>query len=468
MKVIVIGAGPAGCSAAYILKKHGHEVRLFEAADSVGGRTKQLKRDGFSLATGALFLMGGIYPRTSALLKEMGRYQDLVPWGGAAQLADKDNSRYPVSFVSLPSYLRIPVLSLGDKVRVVMAGIKLLLSAGVKNPFNGSELAAFDKGENLEHWSRQQLGDRAYEYIMRPLMDFLYAVPASWLSTPFPLAIIQQAHKMQLSVPPEGVGQVSEWFIEGSPGVQMHLSSRVDRIERADDGYAVISKGEAYQADGLVIATEAFVAADLLKQLIADDAAEKLLNTPYTDYAHVAIGYEQNPWPNFPVDLVLPVGVEEVRNVGAIVLHSRRHPSSVPAGGEVAGVYFNTPPLATMSDDDIKREALAAVERSFGSAPPPSFVHLFRYDRGLTIAGPGHYGRLDSVHKALPEGVYLAGDYFSQAGVEAAVFSGERAALLLNSFLGQRDQRKHRSGCPPFAITVDQAQNKIAGNVIGG
>ncbi len=36
MKVIVIGAGPAGCAAAYTAGKHGHEVRLFEAADSLG------------------------------------------------------------------------------------------------------------------------------------------------------------------------------------------------------------------------------------------------------------------------------------------------------------------------------------------------------------------------------------------------------------------------------------------------
>ena len=40
MKMVVIGGGPAGCAAAYTLRKAGHEVRLFEAADCVGGRTK--------------------------------------------------------------------------------------------------------------------------------------------------------------------------------------------------------------------------------------------------------------------------------------------------------------------------------------------------------------------------------------------------------------------------------------------
>ena len=74
MKVAIIGGGPAGCAAAYTLQKNNIDFELFEAADEVGGRTKQVHRDdGYNLGTGALFLMGGIYPRTMALLREMGR-----------------------------------------------------------------------------------------------------------------------------------------------------------------------------------------------------------------------------------------------------------------------------------------------------------------------------------------------------------------------------------------------------------
>lgn len=435
MKIVVIGGGPAGCAAAYTLKKQGHEVRLFEAAHCVGGRTKQLKRDGYNLATGALFLMGGLYPRTSALLKEMGCDKKLVPWKGASQLMDNDNSRYPVNFVALQSYLSIPKLTLGDKLKIAIAGIKLILSPGAKNAFDGHELAKYETGENLEEWARKNLGERGYEYIVRPIMDFLYAVPCSWLSLPFPLAVIQQALKMSLSVPPGGIGQVSDWFIEHSPGVQVHLNAPVERVEANGKGYKVYAQGEAYEADGLVVATESFVAAKLLKEFITQPTEQKLLDTPYTEYAHVAVGYDKNPWPHFPADIVMPVGYGETRNVGAIVLHSRRNPGSVPPGGEAVGVYFNTPPLANLSDDDIKREAVAAAVQAFGPAPEPTFVHLFRFDKGLTIAKPGHYKTLDSVHADMPKSIVLAGDYFSQAGVEAAVFSGERAALLLDQAL---------------------------------
>jgi len=431
MKVCIIGGGPAGCAAAYTANRQGHEVRLFEAADSVGGRTKQLRRDGFNLSTGAMFLMGGIYPRTNALLKEINRYDQLVPWRGTTELADDDDTRYPVRFDSIASFIRLPMLKLGDKMRLLSEGLKLFLSRGPKNPFNGTELAQFDRGENLEDWSRERLGNRAYEYIMRPLMDFLYAVPLRELSTPFPKAIIQQAHKLGLSVPPEGIGQVSEWLIESIPEDRIHLSCPVERLERQNEKWTVFANGEAYEADALVIATEAFTAAKLLEGFITADAKERLLSTPYTEYAHVAIAYEQDPWPDYPVDIVLPVGVDGVRDVGAMVLHGRRSPGSVPEGGQCVGVYFNTPPLANMSDDDIKRVAIEQVHDAFGEAPPPAFVHLFRYAKGLTIAKPGHYGRLDAVHNFLPAKVHLAGDYFSQAGVEAAVYSGERAAMEL-------------------------------------
>ncbi|MCS7338964.1 MAG: FAD-dependent oxidoreductase, partial [Verrucomicrobiae bacterium] len=43
MKVAVIGAGPAGLAAAYMLAKHGCAVEVFEAADQVGGMSRSLR-----------------------------------------------------------------------------------------------------------------------------------------------------------------------------------------------------------------------------------------------------------------------------------------------------------------------------------------------------------------------------------------------------------------------------------------
>ena len=272
MKVAVIGGGPAGCAAGYTLRKLGHEVKLLEAADHVGGRTKQLRRDGFNLATGALFLMGGLYPRTTALIKEMGREGEIIPWGGKTWLA-RGEERYPVRFVKLASYLRLPLLGFGDRVRLVSEGLKILLRQGPSNAFDGAQLAAYDTGENLEAWSRQHLGEASYEYIVRPIMEFLYAVPMRDLSTPFPLAIIKHALSMELSVPREGIGAVSEWLAQD---LAVELGTRAQRIDSLGGGYRVSAGGKSYDADGLVLATEAFTAADLLQGLASDAVIKPL------------------------------------------------------------------------------------------------------------------------------------------------------------------------------------------------
>ena len=428
MKAAIIGGGPAGCAAAYTLQKSKIDFELFEAAEKVGGRTKQLHRDdGFNLGTGALFLMGGIYPRTMALLEDMERKTELVPWSGASELMDDDLSRYPVRLDSFFSFLKVPTLRLRDKLRVIGTVLRLLVTPGARNPFDGSQLAKYDSDENLEDWSRANLGAKAFEYVMRPIMDFLYAVPLRELSTPFPKALMKQGHKIALSSPQGGIGQISEWFLDNVSPDKIHVSTPVEGLTRESQMWRVSYAGGSILVDSVIIATEAFVAANLLQEHLSEDAFNRLMSTHYTEYAHVAVGYDQDPWPDYPADIVLPVGEGGDRNVGAMVLHGRRLPASVPNGAQMVGVYFNTPPLKDMSDDDIKEEAVKQINAAFGQAQKPSFVHLFRYEKGLTIAKPGHYKKLDTVHSLLPKGIELAGDYFSQAGVEAAVHSGEKS-----------------------------------------
>ncbi|MEE3058512.1 MAG: FAD-dependent oxidoreductase, partial [Pseudomonadota bacterium] len=385
----------------------------------------------YNLGTGALFLRGGIYPRTMALLSEMGRKKQLVPWAGASELMDEDHSRYPVRLDSFFSFLRVPTLRLRDKLKIIGTGLRLLVSPGARNPFDGSQLAEYDSEENLENWSRANLGDKAFEYVMRPIMDFLYAVPLRELSTPFPKALIKQGHKISLSSPEGGIGQINEWFLDNVSSEKIHVSTPVEKLTREGQMWRVSYASGSILVDKVIIATEAFIAAELLKEHVSEDACDRLMSTHYTEYAHVAVGYDEDPWPDYPTDIVLPVGEGSVRNIGAMVLHGRRLPASVPDGAQMVGIYFNTPPLKDMSDNDIKEEAVRQVNAAFGQAQKPSFVHLFRYEKGLTIAKPGHYKMLDKVHSLLPEGIELAGDYFSQAGVEAAVHSGERAAKNL-------------------------------------
>lgn len=432
MKTAVIGAGPAGCTAAYTLCRQGHDVVVFEAADRVGGRTSQLMREGFNLGSGALFLMGGIYPRTNAILKQLGRYEELVPWDAQTHVIDADGKRYVVKFDQVMSFLKLPVFSLKDKARIAAGVAKQLLSRGPKRCFDGAELARYDRGETLETWSRRVLGDKGHDYITVPYMGFLYAVPMSWLSTSLYQAILQQFYKLSLSVPPRGIGQICDWLVEGSPGVNVHLSTPAEAIARTQTGYAVTAGGETHEVDAIVVACEPGVAADLLAGLVPEEATTKLRVCRYSEYAHAQVCWKQDPWPGTEISVALPANMPDAV-WGAAVLQSHRHPDAVPPGGQAVGVYFYTPPLADMTDEEISQAAVDAARLAYGDAPEPDFVHLFHYKRGLSIAGPGHYATLNSVHQEMPAGITLAGDYFAHAGVEAAIFSGELAAQRLRA-----------------------------------
>lgn len=56
-KVIVIGAGVAGLTAAVRLQKLGYAVQLYEKASQVGGKMNQIKKEGFTFDVGPTIVM---------------------------------------------------------------------------------------------------------------------------------------------------------------------------------------------------------------------------------------------------------------------------------------------------------------------------------------------------------------------------------------------------------------------------
>jgi oxygen-dependent protoporphyrinogen oxidase len=453
----VIGGGPAGCAAAYTLGKNGYPVHLFEAEDHVGGRTSQLRVNGFNLNTGALFLMGGIYPRTNAIIKELGRRKELFKWNAKTEVIDTDGARYGATFDQVMSFVKMPVFSVRDRIRIAAGVAAQLVSRGPKTCFDGADLAKFDRGETLQSWSTRVLGEKATRYITVPYMGFLYAVPMNWLSTPLFKAIVQQFYKLKLAVPPEGMGQINDWMIAGTPHLDLHLCAPVAAIEPNGAGYRIRAGEKAYDVDAVILAPEPGVSAELLDGLAPASVVDKLRACRYTDYAHAQVCYTTNPWPNTETSVVLPANPNSIW--GAAVLQSHRHPGAVPEGGQAVGVYYYTPPLVDMTDDDIEKSAIRAAEEAYGPAPEPSFVRVFHYRRGLSIAGPGHYATMNSLHIELPDGIYLAGDYFAHAGVEAAVLTGERAA--------NQAIRADRGSGPSRISAVVSACRRAIGAILG-
>jgi squalene-associated FAD-dependent desaturase len=76
-KLAVVGAGWAGCAAAVELARAGHEVTVFEAARTLGGRARRVHTENHALDNGQHILLGA-YGETLRLLKLVGIERDRV------------------------------------------------------------------------------------------------------------------------------------------------------------------------------------------------------------------------------------------------------------------------------------------------------------------------------------------------------------------------------------------------------
>jgi oxygen-dependent protoporphyrinogen oxidase len=420
MRVVIIGAGIAGAAAAYTLRKAGIDALVLEASDAVGGRTETVEKDGFRIDSGAIFVMG-TYERLLAYLDESGHHDEMIRWTARTGLLDK-GVLHPVRFDQPASFLRLPQLTWRDRARLVRVISGAALRKGPK-PFDLDTLAAADVGETVESWGRRVVGDRIYEYMIRPLMEPLTGADLRTISPAFTQALLRQPLRTTLTVPAEGLGSLAEWLLEGT---DVRRSTPAESVKVSADGLEVRTPLEALDADAVIVASDSTVARELLNGVVDSSVTQALAGVTRIRTHHVWFGYRLDPWPDAPVDLVVPVGLGDHHDFGAL-LNGRRVPGSAPPGGQSVSVYLDTIQTAGMNEAEVIAHARDAVRWAYGDAEP-DHQHVFTLDHGLVAPTPGHYRSMQAAVASMPANIRLAGDYLTHSGMEGALISGENAA----------------------------------------
>ncbi len=158
--VLVLGAGPAGLTAGYLLAKLGRPVLVVEAERQVGGLAKTVVRDGYRFDLG-----GHRFFTKSAEVESL--------WFEV--LGDELLLRQRLSRIYWNGRLLDYPLGAGDVVRK-LGPVELARVLG-------SYLAAVPRRrggeETLEQWVSNRFGRRLYELFFRTYTEKVWGVPAS-------------------------------------------------------------------------------------------------------------------------------------------------------------------------------------------------------------------------------------------------------------------------------------------------
>src|SRR5512137_2962648 len=159
MKFAIIGAGFSGMAAAWDLRRAGHEVTIYEAANFVGGLASGFKEPGWEWSLEKFYHHWFASDKHMlGLIKELG-WSDKVLFPRPYTVMYHEGKFYP--FDSIIKMALFPGLGWGlNKIRFGFVGLYLRLTTNWKS---------LEK-VTVDAWMRKWAGDKVYELMWEPLV----------------------------------------------------------------------------------------------------------------------------------------------------------------------------------------------------------------------------------------------------------------------------------------------------------
>jgi protoporphyrinogen oxidase len=238
MKIAIIGAGFSGMAAAWDLRRAGHEVTIYEAADYVGGLASGFKEPGWDWSVEKFYHHWFASDKHMlGLIKELG-LEDKVLFPRPLTVMYHNGKFYP--FDSIVKALLFPGLGFGiNKIRFGLVGVFLRLT---------NNWRALEK-YTVDEWLRKWAGKKVYEMMWEPLVigkfgeRYYKQVTMAWMWARL------KARTTRLGTFEGGFQNFADRFADRlrEMGVEIRLQTPVTRIWREQDTGPVSIESETVE-----------------------------------------------------------------------------------------------------------------------------------------------------------------------------------------------------------------------------
>src|SRR5450759_813487 len=311
-QVVVVGGGISGLATAHDIHRRlgaGVQLTVIEAGSQLGGKVATEQFSGHSVDTGPDALLVRV-PAMAALLEDLGLSDQIVAPAslGAHVWSRGQLRRLPTgTLFGVPDRL-LPLLKsrLLSPAGLARAALDLVLP----------RLRTVSDDPSIADLVTPRLGSQVFDRLVEPLLGGVHAGRAAELSAHSTVPDIEALarknrslylglRKMRRHAPPAtgapvlvtltgGLGRLVDALVARLSGQDLRLGSAARVIARVGTGYRVdLADGTSIAADAVVLATPAFVTAELLAD-VAPDAATVLEQVPYVDVATVWLAYPRS------------------------------------------------------------------------------------------------------------------------------------------------------------------------------
>ena len=333
MRVIVVGGGISGVSAAYLIKKHTqYEVLLIEK-DALGGKAQSIHKDNYLIETGPNGFLEN-KPDILRLISESNFDSEII------ESNDYARRRFIFSGGNLIELSSNPLKLLTGKLLSRKAIINIL-----KEPF----IKPIFEDETVENFIRRRLGDEFLNKVIGPMVCGIFAGDPAIMSMESNFKRIKEIErehgslikglinlmknrKAKASSASGGFDSKLLSFRNGINSFISHLSKDLTKItdtiitiKKEPKGYTLFGKNSEYKADIVIFATESYSLANILKELNPD--LSNLLNQiPYAPMAVVALGFDRKKLPEIVNSFGYLFALNEIKDVIGVLFDSSVFP----------------------------------------------------------------------------------------------------------------------------------------------